>query len=288
MCIPISCRECFFTLKDAKSTSNFVQALNESLESGALMCQLYNAELNKYVMKLINDFGRKQIQNGVPRLQYVKKAAECLGRQPGSKIWVLNSEIQVDDNGDLITPDESPYIWIGGMIGNRNFGNVAPAEDAAIIPSMYTSENVFNETLGLLKGAVGNNYLSAFFTIASASMALHYEEVLDKYGMCPTPISVGYKNTGKSTAARTAIALLGTPQFFLQDFSSTQTSVLTSRKTFPTVLDDPSDLTKVKMLIDNTFNAGGRSITRSTTKSRSTALITLNWDRMKTLCQNYK
>ena len=33
-----------------KGTTSFVQALNESLESGSLMCQLYSAELNKYVM----------------------------------------------------------------------------------------------------------------------------------------------------------------------------------------------------------------------------------------------
>lgn len=40
-------RECFFTMKDVKSTATFVQALNESLESGALMCQLYNVELKQ-------------------------------------------------------------------------------------------------------------------------------------------------------------------------------------------------------------------------------------------------
>ena len=31
-------------MKDVKSTITFIQALNESLEPEALMCQLYNAE----------------------------------------------------------------------------------------------------------------------------------------------------------------------------------------------------------------------------------------------------
>ena len=66
-------------MKDAKSTSTFVQALNESLESGALMCQLYNIELNKYIMNLTNEFCREKVRQGVPRVQYVKKAAVCLG-----------------------------------------------------------------------------------------------------------------------------------------------------------------------------------------------------------------
>ena len=47
-------------MKDTKSTAVFVQALNESMESSALMCQLYNAELNKYIMALTNEFCRKK------------------------------------------------------------------------------------------------------------------------------------------------------------------------------------------------------------------------------------
>lgn len=62
----------FFTMKDAKSTVAFVQALNESLESGSLMCQLYNGELNKYIMNLTNHFCRKQLELGIPKVEYVK------------------------------------------------------------------------------------------------------------------------------------------------------------------------------------------------------------------------
>lgn len=91
-----------------------------------------------------------------------------------------------------------------------------------------------------------------------------------------------------STAARTALALLGTPQFFVREFTAAQTSILSSRKTFPSVFDDPDDLAKVKSLIDNSFNAGARTTARSTTVNKSTGLITLNLDRMKYLCSNYK
>ncbi len=76
-------------MKDAKTTNNFVEALNKSLDSGSLMCQLYNAELNKYVMNLTNAFCRRQIELGVPHAPYIKQAAECLERQQGSMVWVL-------------------------------------------------------------------------------------------------------------------------------------------------------------------------------------------------------
>ena len=111
---------------------------------------------------------------------------------------------------------------------------------------------------------------------------------MEKYGMCPTPVAIGSKNTGMSTSAKTTLALPDTPQFFIRDFTSAQTSLLSSRKTFPSVFDDPDDLSKVKSFIDNTFNAGARATSRSVRVSRSTAVITLNLDRVNQLCNNYK
>lgn len=275
-------------MKDAKSTVTFVQTLNESLGSGALMCQLYNAELNKYIMNLTNEFCRKQVEMGTPRVHYVKQATECLGKQPGSHIWVLNEHVHLNEDGERIPICDSEYVWLGSMISNRSLPNVAPASDAADIPMISSPLNAFEKTITCLKASVDNNYVPAFVFIASAGMAVHYELIIDKYGMCPTPVAIGKKNTGKSTAARTALALLGTPQFFIRDFTSTQTSVLSSRKTLPSVFDDPDDLQKVKSLIDNSFNAGARVTARSTTVNRCNALLTLNLDRMKRLCSNYR
>ncbi len=106
--------------------------------------------------------------------------------------------------------------------------------------------------------------------------------------MCPTPVAVGPKNTGKSTAAKSALALLGTPQFFVRDFTATQTSALNSRKTFPSIYDDSSDIGKVKSMIDNSFNAGARCTSRSTTVARSVGIVTINTDRLRALCSNFK
>jgi hypothetical protein len=192
-------------------TTTFIQALNKSLESGALMCQLYNGELNKYIMNLTNQFCRKQLELGVPKLRYVKQAAECLGRQPGSGVWVLNADVHLNEDGEHIPINDSEYIWLGPMITNRTLPNVAPASDAASVPNVCLPLKAFEETLVSLKVAVDNNYVPAFFVLASAGMGLHYESVMERYGMCPMPVAIGVKNTGKSTAARTTLALLGTP-----------------------------------------------------------------------------
>lgn len=140
-------------------------------------------------------------------------------------MWILNEEVHVTEDGELIPTKESPFIWIGGMVGNRKISNVAPTGDAALVPLLALPQQALDDTLMLLKRAVSNNFIAAFFLVASAGMALHYEAVIERYEMCPTP-----------------------------------------------------------MLIDNCFNAGARTTARETTKSRSTALITLNWDIMKSLC----
>ena len=121
---------------------------------------------------------------GVSKVRYVKQAAECLGQQPGSRIWVINEEVHLDENGDQIPIRDSQYIWLGSMISNRSLANVAPATDAALIPLVSSPKAALDRKLTCLQQAVDNNYVPAFFVIAAAGMAVHYQAVMDKYGMC--------------------------------------------------------------------------------------------------------
>ena len=203
-------------------------------------------------------------------------------------MWVLNDQVHLDECGNRLSTDMSEYIWLGAKIGNRNLPNVAPPSDAAVIPLNNEPKVALDRTLNSLKQAVDNNFIPAFVLISSTAMSMHYERILEIYGMCPTPVAVGKKNTGKSTAAKSALALLGTPQFFVREFTSAQTAILNSRKTFPTVFDDPSDIGKVKMMINNAFNAGAKSTSRTTCVSRSVGIITINLDKLKLLCSNFK
>ena len=99
------------------------------------------------------------------------------------------------------------------MIGNRN---VAPVGDAAVVPNQATYPYKLPQNDA--RSSVMNNFTASFFVIGSAGMALHYEAIMGRYEMCPTLIAVGAKSNGKSTAARTAISLLGIPNFFIRDF----------------------------------------------------------------------
>ena len=169
-------------------------------------------------------------------------------------------------------------------MGNRKLTSVALKSDAAVVTDDDPYEAAYT-TLRALK-AVSNNFVAAFTVLGAFGMAIHYDTVLDGYGMCPTPVLIGKKNTGKSTIALTALYMCGIPHFFVRDFTSTAPSNLNSRKTFPTVFDDPDEISKVKSLIDDAFNRGGRSASRETTVTHSIDIVTINFDRLKKLFSN--
>ena len=144
----------------------------------------------------------------------LKKAAECLGRQPNSNTWVTNEKIHIDLDGNLIPLHNQEYIWLGSLVGNRKLTSVALKSDAAVVTDDDPYETAYT-TLRALKKAVSNNFVAAFTVLGAFGMAIHYDTVLDGYGMCPTPVLIGKKNTGKSTIALTALYMCGIPNFFL-------------------------------------------------------------------------
>ena len=92
--------------------------------------------IGNHLMNRTNTFCRQQIEQGIPRVECIKQAAQCLGRQPGSNVWVLNEDMQFDSEGVRISNVQSEYIWLGGRIGKRNLPNVAPPTDAAVVPAL--------------------------------------------------------------------------------------------------------------------------------------------------------
>ena len=45
------------------------------------------------------------MQKAIGRLksEYIKIAAECLRRQPQSKVWILNSDVHTIESGEVVT-----------------------------------------------------------------------------------------------------------------------------------------------------------------------------------------
>ena len=81
------------------------------------------------------------------------------------------------------------------------FVSCSPFNEHVNVSAMMVKVPVAHGPL-CLQQPVHNNFTPAFFVIASAGMAVHYDAVIEKYGMCPVPVAIGVKNTGKSTAAQ--------------------------------------------------------------------------------------
>ena len=195
-----------FPLDDLKSTNSFMKAINQSVGSGGYQCQLLDSEMNKYVMKLTNDFFRAQNRQGVLQDRFSKTAACCLGHQPSSKIWVMNNHVQLDAAGKQISNEDSPYMWLGNL---QNGKTIAFVEDQALVVHPDQKQTAMDTLLKVLKVTVKDNFIPAFIYLGGAAMASHYETIFQVQSMCPTPVAIGSKNTGKTTAANMAPGMLG-------------------------------------------------------------------------------
>ena len=244
--------------------------------------------MNKYVMKLTNDFFRAQNRQGVLQDQFSKTAACCLGQQPSSKIWVMNNHVQLDAAGEQISNEDSPYMWLGNLHPG-NGKTIAFVEDQALVMHPDQKQTAMDTLLKVLKETVKDNFIPAFLYLGGAAMASHYEAIFQVQSMCPTPVAIGSKNTGKTTAANTALGMLGMPaHFHIRDTTDVEASEQMERKTFPSILDDPDDMKTVKRIVNNSFNCTTQSTTRGSTVPKTGNLIAINTEKLISLCSNFK
>ena len=244
--------------------------------------------MNKYVMKLTNDFFRDKKGEGVPQDDFSKTAACCVGQQPDSKIWVMNHHVQLNAAGDHIANEHSPYIWLGNLHPG-NGRSIAYVEDQALVTNPRNKQQAMDQILKVLKETVRGNFIPAFVFMGGAAMASHYEAIFKIMSMCPTPVAIGSKNTGKTTAANTALGILGMPpHFHIREMTDVEASEQMERKTFPSVLDDPDDMKLVRKIVNNSFNRTTRSTTRGSSVPKTGNLVAVNTEKLTSLCRNFK
>jgi hypothetical protein len=93
-----------------------MKALNNSKTSRGLFCQLFDGELNKYVMQIADEF----FQRNPEARQKPRIAVEKHGLQSDGKTWVLNETCQIDGDGNQLDETESTYIWMEDYLSSRS------------------------------------------------------------------------------------------------------------------------------------------------------------------------
>lgn len=126
-------------------------------------------------------------------------------------------------------------------------------------------------------------------SIASGVMLVHYRFCQERFQQCPTPLAVGPKGTGKTTAAKVFLSLVGHGKKNLaRQLTEVECMQQSSMSSFPYVYDDPDNIITVKSLLNNLFNGQAKSSTRGTMQPKTGCMFTINTEKLASLLKHFQ
>ena len=190
------------------------------------------------------------------------QAVSCIGRQPESKVWVLNSTTQIASDGELIPKEQQEFLWITdkiialrGLDDGEQMSTFLANQDLQHLIHLPLSEAPLKVALDLLKKMMGSNFIPSVLTLASVPLNCHFEYLQTKLGICPVVVLVGHPQSGKTTSLRVAAALTGSPssdQFYV--ITDAYAAKHLSENTMGLIVDDSSSCKSVGRITIRQFN----------------------------------
>ena len=228
------------------------------------MCSLNDKELSEFIQ------AKKRRDGPLP----TKQAVSRVGRQEDGS-WVLNENIIVSAGGAIVKKEDNPYTWIDHLIAGPG---IAKPSNAINIPSPLDSKAMI-PLINALQSVLQHNFLPGMMVLGACAMVLHYEAILDRYLNYPVAIAFGQSGTGKTTALRCGLSMLGAyPNRFFSRGTKEKYLELCSESTIPIGIDDPSVQKDVDSLCLDLFNgAKSGSIKRGERRPSTTAILAANF-----------
>lgn len=244
--------------------SDFMRMINESFPTGGLTCSFQDHQLSEFI----------QIKRRTVTHMPEKRVVSVVGPQDDD-LWVLGPDVHIDSQGQSINPEESSYIWISDMYSGPG---VAPKSSACTIQLPLTTGSLVL-LMDLLRETMKHNFLPAVLTIGATCIALHYKTVMEKFEFCPVPLVFGSPGTGKTTAAKCGLAMIGVlPQRFWSHGTKEMYSQLCSDGFLPLLIDDPRSQNAISGLVMSLYNGAHEgTISRGGNKPSCMAIITANF-----------
>ena len=227
------------------------------------MCSLNDSQVSDFVQ------AKKRLHGPMSS----KLAVAKVGKQQ-SGVWVLNSNVTVNQDGIPIGMDENQYIWLGAMYQGPGIAR----EKDAIPVELPLNANTLSPLLLKLRDILKHNFFPGVLVVSACGVALHYETVLSKFLSCPVPIAFGPSGTGKTTALRSGLALVGSSNRLFSRGTKEKYLELCSESSFPIGIDDPSFQKDVDALCVDLFNGvKSGSITHGERLPITTAVLAANF-----------
>lgn len=219
-----------------------------------------------------------------------KQGSSTIGLQDDGRLWVLCSNLHLDENGQKISKEESNYVWLphialqNASSNDINSACLSPCINGAL------STNHLKPLLLCMKQCFKHNFIPSVMCLGGILMALHYQTVLENYEGCSIPFLYGPSQTGKTNSSKIALALLGMLKRGFYKKSTSQKWFLErcSLSSMPFVIDDPRDIkdrksssatvqTDLLNLLNDIFDGGiVANLRTGEIRPRSMCLITSN------------
>lgn len=169
----------------------------------------------------------------------------------------------------------SKFVWIGDMYSGPG---VAKCDDQCSV-ELPLSTSPLRELLVQLKATMQHNFIPCILTMASGILVLHYRLLQNKLTFCPVPLAFGSSGTGKTTALKCALGMLGVASNRLYcDVTKEKIIDLCCSSGVPLGVDDPQSKGNISNLIISLYNgAGVGTVSRGNQELKTSCIITANF-----------
>ena len=266
-CLLTESRTAYFTSASVSRKDRFINQINFSFGSGGMDTWLSDRELSEFLNFL------KSHAPSLPR----KKAATLVGQQPGTNVWVFGNDLIFNDEGDEVA--DAGYVWLNQ---SQLEDSAIPSDDLLPRVSFPLSTKPLTRLNALLKVCSKHNYNSSLLVIGGVVMSLHFRSVVEEFSGCPIIVALGPPETGKTTAIRAGLSLVGVKEHYVkgtQAFFRQRAAM----STLPFGIDDPPQVSRnsnldINDLIIDLYNGGKTAdLKRGSVKPYSLPVIATNF-----------
>lgn len=241
-------------------------------------------QIDAYLMRKLEEFYRLKMETDDEESSspYVKKAATVVGLQNpdcGEKVWVLNGKVHLNEDGQLIDPHRSPYIWLADYVPETQLRQHGiPGNNAATsVEHRRASAKYLTKLIDALEKVYGNNFPAAVTLLGAGVLALHYESINKQGNKVPAAIACGNVALGKSDATEAALAPMGAHKCNkVKSITDSQSMKASCATTLGLVIDDPTKACEIAEKLLYHFEQGVRATNMSRNTPRTTFLCSMN------------
>ena len=145
---------------------------------------------------------------------------------------------------------------------------------------MYTvSTDPLCELVHHLRDTMQHNFFPCILTMASSMIVLHYRRMQDRLSFCPIPVAFGLSGTGKSTALKICLGMLGIfSNRFYCSITKEKIIDLCCSSGVPLGVDDPQSKGDISNLMISLYNgAGVGTVSRGKKVLKTSCIIAANF-----------